>query len=301
MAGFEEEAIGGFWYRFAGDPIVSERSPFQQIDIYRTPSFGHLLTLDGLVQTSEEDEFCYHEMLVHVPMLTVDVPERVLIIGGGDGGTLRHVLMHPSVRRAVMCEIDERVTELCRRHMPSIAGDAFEDPRAEVLFDDGIAYVRDGDETFDVIIVDSSDPIGPGEGLFTTAFYTDVARRLTAGGVVCVQSGSPIFQQDELHRAHQNMGAVLPEVRTFMAAVPTYPGTLWTYTIGGERVEVLAPEIAAARAAERGLRTRYWSPALQRGAFDLPQIAREVIAADGPPHTWGASPEERERRDAARS
>ena len=295
MVRFSEEVAAGWVSSYECEQLTSERSAFQQIDIYAHPTFGRMLVLDGLLQTTERDEFCYHEMLVHVPLLTLEEPRRVLIIGGGDGGTLRHVLMHPSVERAVMCEIDERVTALCRRFLPAIGGDAFEDPRAQVLFDDGIAFVAEGSDVFDAIIVDSSDPVGPGEGLFTSEFYRSAAARLTPGGVVCIQSGSPFFQQDELHRAHTNMKRVLPDVRTYLGHVPTYPGTAWTYTLGGDAL-MLDPDVAGERALKRGLAPRYWTTDVQRGAFCLPAIAADVVAPDGPPHTWGLSPEERERR-----
>jgi len=295
---FGESAIAGFDYRYRGTHLASERSAFQQIDIYEHETFGRALVLDGLLQTTERDEFCYHEMLVHVPLLCLEQPRRVLVIGGGDGGTLRHVLMHP-VERAVMCEIDERVTALSREHLPSVGGAAFDDPRAEVLFDDGIAYMRADGEPFDAIIVDSSDPIGPGEGLFTAAFYRDAAERLAPGGVVCVQSGSPFFQQDEMHRAHRNMAETFGDLRSYLGHIPTYPGTLWSFTMGGSDLAV-DTQAAQRRATERGLVTRYWSPEVQAGAFALPAFVRAVIAPDGPPHTFGVSPEETVRRDVPR-
>jgi len=291
---YGEQIVPGFAYRFTGEQLVSERSPFQQIDIYENPSFGRLLMLDGLTQTTERDEFIYHEMLVHVPLVSLQDPRRVLIIGGGDGGTLRRVLEHPSVEHAVMVEIDQRVTELCREFMPSIAGDAFDDPRAEVLFTDGIAYVRDGGEPFDAILIDSSDPVGPGEGLFTVDFYRAAAGRLTAGGVLCAQSGSPGFQQDELHRTFSHASQAFPQVRVYVGFVPTYPGGMWSFTLAGSTLS-LDPAVAAARASDRKLTARYWRPELQRGAFDVPQIVYDVIAPDGPPHTWGLSPAEHDR------
>ncbi|MGZ4208752.1 MAG: polyamine aminopropyltransferase [Actinomycetota bacterium] len=289
------EQIGeGFAYTFEGEQLVSERSAFQQVDIYENATFGRLLMLDGLTQTTERDEFIYHEMLVHVPLVTLEAPRNVLVIGGGDGGTLRRVLEHPSVERAVMVEIDRRVTDLCREWMPQIAGDAFDDPRAEVLFADGISYVSDGGELFDAILIDSSDPVGPGEGLFTTDFYRAAAGRLTPGGVLCAQAGSPGFQQDELHRTYEHAASAFSDVRVYVGFVPTYPGGMWSFTLAGERL-VLDPVVAAARAAERKLVTRYWRPELQRGAFDVPQIVYDVIAPDGPPHTWGSSPAEHGR------
>ena len=294
MNDYGEQIVPGFAYRFQGEQLVSERSDFQQIDIYENPSFGRLLMLDGLTQTTERDEFIYHEMLVHVPLMSLENPRRVLIIGGGDGGTLRRVLEHPSVKLAVMVEIDRRVTELCRELMPSIAGDAFDDPRAEVLFADGIAYVRDGGEAFDAILIDSSDPVGPGEGLFTIDFYRAAAARLTDGGVLCAQSGSPGFQQDELHRTYSHATQAFGDVRVYVGFVPTYPGGMWSFTLAGAALS-LDPSAAAARAAERKIDARYWRPELQRGAFDVPQIVHDVIAPDGPPHTWGLSPAEHDR------
>jgi spermidine synthase len=292
---YAEPVVPGFTYSYEGEQLASERSAFQQIDVYENDAFGRLLMLDGLVQTTERDEFVYHEMLVHVPLLSLAEPTRVLIIGGGDGGTLRRVLEHPSVERALMVEIDPRVTALCREHMPSIGGNAWSDPRAEVRFDDGIAFVKNASERFDAILIDSSDPVGPGEGLFTTDFYRAAAGLLTDGGVLCAQSGSPYFQQDELHRTYNVARTAFADVRVYLANVPTYPGSLWSFTLAAARLTLDVDE-ASKRAADRGIATRYWTPELQRGAFDLPKIALEVMAPDGPPATWGQSPGEIARR-----
>lgn len=295
MTEFFEEVVPGFRYVYEGELLASARSTFQQIDIYEHASFGKMLVLDGLVQTTERDEFVYHEMLAHVPLISLEAPRSVLIVGGGDGGTLRHVLMHPSVERAVMVEIDARVTELCLEFMPGIAAGALDDARAEVLFNDGIAYVKDSTERFDAILIDSSDPVGPGEGLFTPDFYRAAAGLLNPGGVLASQSGSPSVQQDELHRTFACASSAFPDVRVYLAAIPTYPGTMWSFTMAATRI---APEDVPAvqRATARGLRTRYWTPEVQHGAFDVPRIVHQVIAPDGPPHTWGFSPGERERR-----
>jgi spermidine synthase len=295
VAAFSEEIVAGFRYVYEGDLVVSERSAFQQIDIYEHPSFGKTLVLDGLVQTTERDEFIYHEMLAHVPLLALDQPRSVLIIGGGDGGTLRHVLMHPSVERAVMVEIDERVTELCRKHIASIAGDAFDDPRADVRFDDGVAFVEHTTEKFDAILIDSSDPVGPGEGLFTAQFYANAAKILSPGGLLAAQSGSPLVQQGELHRTYQHVKTVFADARPYLLSVPTYPGTMWSFMLCGERIDI-DPGTARARAEERGISAMWWTPAVQRGAFDLPQVVVDVLEATDAPHTFGLSPEERNRR-----
>ena len=295
MNTFSEQIVRGFSYAYEGSPLVSERSAFQRIEVYEHASFGRMLVLDGLVQTTERDEFVYHEMLAHVPLLMLEVPRNVLVIGGGDGGTLRRVLEHPSIERAAMVEIDARVTEVCRELMPSIASAAFDDPRADVRFDDGIAFVRDTGERFDVKLIDSSDPVGPGEGLFTPAFYESARRALAPGGLLVAQSGSPLFQQDELHRTFGNVRGVFTDARVYLAAVPTYPGALWSFTMAGDSIAPDA-EVAAKRAAERGIVTRYWTPEVQTGAFAVPALVSDVISPDGPSHPFGMSPEEADVR-----
>jgi spermidine synthase len=236
--------------------------------------------LDGAVQTSERDEFLYHEMLVHVPLLAHPNPQRVLVIGGGDGGTLRRVLEHSTVTEAVMVEIDERVTALSREFMPSIGGDVWDDPRATVLFDDGNAYVRADGEPFDAIIVDSSDPVGPGIVLFETPFFERCLERLNPSGVYVAQIGSPIYFQDELRMAVRNARAAFPDVRVYLGHVTTYPGVLWGFMLCGEALTIDAAE-AEARAAERKITARAWTPALQASAFGLPGFVTEAFEGSG--------------------
>lgn len=284
MTQFSEPIVPGFAHAYEGEPLASATSPFQQIEVWDHPTFGRLLSLDGLVQTTTRDEFVYHEMLVHIPLIAHPAPSSVLVIGGGDGGTLRHVLMH-GVTRAVMVEIDQAVTDACRTWMPEIAGDAFDDPRADVRFDDGIAFVRDTDEMFDAIIIDSSDPVGPGEGLFTAEFYANAAARLNPGGVLSAQTGTPYYQQGELHRAVRNARTAFGDVRVYLGNVPTYPGCLWSFMLAGTELDV-SVEAAGARAASRGISARYWSPELQTGAFALPAIVRAVFEGE-PPKQWG--------------
>ena len=280
MTRFSESPAPGVEFAYEGEPVHAEDSAFQHIDIYEHPTFGRTLVLDGAVQTSERDEFLYHEMLVHVPLLCHPEPKRVLVIGGGDGGTLRRVLEHPTVTEAVMVEIDERVTALSREYMPSIGGDCWDDPRATVLFDDGNAYVHADGERFDAIIVDSSDPVGPGVVLFETPFYARCLERLTPGGVYVAQIGSPIYFQDEVRMAVTNARAAFGDVRPYLGHVTTYPGVAWAYMLCGERLEVDA-DAAAERAAERKIETRYWTPEVHAGAFAIPGIVRDAIAGDG--------------------
>lgn len=283
---FGETVVEGFHYRFDGELLHEERSDFQLIQVYENPAFGRVLVLDGLTQTSERDEFTYHEMLVHTPMTLHPEPKEVLVIGGGDGGTLRHVLMHPSVSSAVMVEIDRGVTDVCRQLMPSIGGGCWDDPRSEVLFDDGIAYVRDTDRTFDVIIIDSSDPVGPGEGLFTQAFYADARSKLRPGGVLCAQAGGVVFADGEYERAFRNASASFPEARLALGDVPIYPGGRWSYLIGGVE-ELPSVEEIALRTSSRQLQTRYWTPGLALGAFGLPRFVEAALSGEEV-ETWGS-------------
>ena len=280
MARFSESPAPGVEFAYEGELVHAEDSAFQHIDIYDHPTFGRTLVLDGAVQTSERDEFLYHEMLVHVPLLSHPEPRRVLVIGGGDGGTLRRVLEHPTVTEAVMVEIDERVTALSRELMPSIGGDCWDDPRATVLFDDGNAYVHADGEPFDAIIVDSSDPVGPGIVLFETPFYARCLERLNPGGLYVCQIGSPIYFQDEVRMAVTNARAALRDVRPYIGHVTTYPGVVWGFMLCGQSLDVDAAA-AAKRAAERQIQTRYWSPEVHEGAFAIPGIVRDAIIGEG--------------------
>ena len=280
MATFSETPAPGVIFAYEGELLHAEDSDFQHIEIYEHPTFGRTLVLDGAVQTSERDEFLYHEMLVHVPLLCHPAPSRVLVIGGGDGGTLRRVLEHPTVTDAVMVEIDRRVTELSREWMPSIGGDVWDDPRATVLFEDGNAYIHADGEPFDAIIVDSSDPVGPGIVLFETPFYARCLERLNPGGVFVAQVGSPIYFQDEMWMAFRNARAAFPDVRLYLGHVTTYPGVVWSFMLCGERLTVDGGR-AGALATERKLTTRYWTPEVHEGAFGLPGIVVDGLEATG--------------------
>lgn len=277
---FSESPAPGVEFAYEGELVHAEDSAFQHIEIYEHATFGRMLVLDRAVQTSERDEFLYHEMLVHVPLLCHPEPRRVLVIGGGDGGTLRRVLEHPSVEDAVMVEIDERVTALSREFLPSIAADAWEDPRASVLFDDGNAYLHADGDPFDAIIVDSSDPVGPGIVLFETPFYRRCLDRLNPGGVFVAQVGSPIYFQDEVRMAVTNAAAAFADVRLYLGHVTTYPGVVWAYMLCGERLEADA-RTAGDRAAERKISARYWTPEIHAAAFALPGIVRDALDGSG--------------------
>ena len=257
--------------------ILRQRTRFQRMAILDTGRCGRMLVLDGIVQTCELDEFIYHEMLVHVPMVSHGGCRRVLIIGGGDGGALREVLRHP-VERAVLVEIDSEVVRACRRHLPSLSAGAFDDERAEVVFEDGARFVKGTGERFDAVIVDSPDPVGAAEVLFGTRFYRDVFRVLRPGGVAARQSGAVMLQPSELAAATARMRKVFRHVGVFLAAVPTYAGGFFSFVMGSRCADAFG--VSANRVEERlrkiGLKTRYYNAEIHRACFALPNYVKEL-------------------------
>ncbi len=258
--------------------LAATQTSFQKLEVFDTDPFGRVLVLDDALQTSEFDEFMYHEMLVHVAMMTHPDPRRVLIIGAGDGGALRRVLEYKNAE-PVQVEIDAAVIEHCKTLLPAISSGAFDNPRARVIIGDGIAYMKENQGTFDVIIVDSTDPIGPAVQLFEEPFYRDVFRSLTPDGLLVAQSSSPIFMSGELRHQAANMRKVFPIVRTYIGMVTGYPGGMWSYTIGSRRHDPLTvePSRIAARLAENGVATRYYSPSVHHAAFALPPFVAEIV------------------------
>ena len=251
------------------------KSDFQDIVVFESETHGRVLVLDGVIQITERDEFVYQEMITHVPMLAHGAARSVLIIGAGDGGVLRRVLQHSGLGRVVMVEIDGEVIRLSKEFLPSIAGNAWDDARADVIVGDGIDYVTHAPaNSFDVIIVDSTDPVGVGEVLFTDSFYSHCARVLTADGLIVNQCGVPFMQADELEQTSARRAKFFPHVSAYVAAVPTYVGGFMTLGVAAKGAG-LAPADAAtirARAEAAGIlgSTRYWTPEIHVGSFNLP-------------------------------
>ncbi len=256
--------------------LARVRSDFQDIGVFETTSHGRILTLDGVIQITERDEFVYQEMLTHVPLLAHGNAKDVLIIGAGDGGVLKHVLMHKGVERAVMAEIDGEVIRLSKEFLPGIGGDAWNSPRANVMVGDGIDFVKKAPTgSFDVIIVDSTDPIGVGEVLFTDDFYENAARILRDDGLIVNQCGVPFMQAAELYETSVRRKKFFPFVSAYIAAVPTYVGGYMTLGWAGKnpaQTEVSVEEITR-RAQEAGdiiAKSDYWSPRVHVASFWLP-------------------------------
>ncbi len=262
--------------------LARVKSDFQDIVIFESFTHGRVMVLDGVIQITEGDEFVYQEMLTHVPLLAHGAAENVLIIGAGDGGVLRRVLMHKGVKRAVMVEIDGEVIRLCKEFLPNIAGEAWNDPRADVIVGDGIDYVkRAPDGAFDAIVVDSTDPIGVGEVLFTDEFYENCARILSPRGLVVNQCGVPFMQADELRDTSLRRRKFFPHVSAYVAAVPTYVGGFMTlgWAAKDAGLTSVPAETIRARAAAAGIlgTTEYWTPEIHVSAFHLPPyIARHL-------------------------
>ena len=257
--------------------LAKIQTSFQALEIIDSEIFGRCLILDDALQTSEWDEFMYHEMLVHVPLFTHPDPRRILIIGGGDGGTLRRVLEHPRTQ-PVQVEIDQAVIEFCKEHIPAVSNGAFDDPRAQVVIADGFEFVCDHPNEFDVVIIDSTDPVGPAIPLFQEPFYRDVFAALADDGILAAQSSSPLYMAKQLQAQLRNLRPVFPIVRTYLGLVPAYPGGLWSYSIGSKRYDPLAVAHAsiASRLASAGMVTRYYSPEVHQAAFVLPGFIADL-------------------------
>jgi spermidine synthase len=250
----------------------------QDLIVFENARFGRVLCLDGVVQTTEGDEFVYHEMLTHVPIMAHGAAEDVLIVGGGDGGMAREVLKHQAVR-PVMVEIDPDVVEFSKQHLPSLSNGAFDDPRLELIIADGCEFVRQTDKRFDVIIVDSTDPIGPGEVLFTAEFYADCKRCLKPGGIVVTQNGVPFVQPDEVTNSYRRLGESFADVHFYRAAIPTYQGGDmafgWASDDAGHRAQ--AVEVIEQRYQASGITTRYYTPELHVASFALPKTVKDLM------------------------
>ncbi len=246
-----------------------ETTPFQELLVLDTEAYGRVLVLDGAIQTTDRDEFVYHEMMAHVPLTLHPCPRRVGIIGGGDGGVLREVLKHPQVQEAHLVEIDERVMAASRDFFPALSV-AFDHPRAHLHVTDGIRFIREEARDFDVIIVDSTDPVGPAEGLFGPAFYQSVYAALGEEGIAVAQSESPLLEPELVKKVQSGLRSAFPHVTLYLGAVATYPTGLWTFGLGSKK------PLGTPRPVD-GLHTRYWTAEVQAASFVLPPMVRELI------------------------
>lgn len=257
--------------------LYSGKSEFQRIDIFDSREFGRFLTLDGYMMLTEKDEFIYHEMISHVPMAVHPKAKNILVIGGGDGGTVREVLRYPTVEKIDLVEIDELVVEVCKKFLPQTAG-ALCDPRVDFYFEDGLKFIRHCKNEYDVIIVDSTDPFGPGEGLFTKEFYGNCYKALKDDGIMVNQHESPFYTEDAyaMQRAHKRIVESFPISRVYQVHIPTYPSGHWLFGFASKKYHPVN-DLNSVKWNALGLKTRYYNPKLHAGSFYLPNYVEELL------------------------
>ncbi|MEM9683161.1 MAG: polyamine aminopropyltransferase [Pseudomonadota bacterium] len=280
---FEEKLYPGYRIRLKVDNILYEGdSEHQKLMLFENEFFGRVLALNDIVQTTERDEFIYHEMLAHPPILAHGAVRNVLIIGGGDGGMLEEVLKHTGVTKVTMVEIDDAVIEFSKEHLRFICNDAFEDERLELVIADGVEFVERTQERYDVIIVDSSDPVGPAEVLFTERFYAAAKGCLAQGGVLVTQNGVAFVQGDELTTTMAHLRGLFRDASCYLAAVPAYIGGVMAFGWGTENVTLRQTPLERLQERYRaaGLETRHYSPEVHAAAFALPPWVRAIMDGD---------------------
>jgi len=256
--------------------LHSEQSEFQRIDVFESREFGRFLTLDGLMMLTEKDEFIYHEMITHVAMASNPEIKNVLVIGAGDGGTVRELARYDTIEHIDMVEIDERVVEVSKEFLQQTAC-RLDDPRVNIVYDDGLRFVRRKGNCYDLIIVDSTDPFGPGEGLFTSEFYGNCFNALTEKGILVNQHESPYYADDAkaMQRAHKRINEFFDVCRVYQAHIPTYPSGHWLFGFASKAIDPLTADIEKWNSL--GLKTRYYNTDLHRGCFAIPNYVKELL------------------------
>ena len=277
---FTETLYDSYGQQFKVDRVYfKETTHHQDLIIFHNAAYGRVMALDGIVQTTERDEFIYHEMLAHVPILAHGHVRSVLILGGGDGGILREVIRYPYIEGVTQVEIDQAVIDLCKVHLPTHSSGAYEDPRVRIVIDDGAGYVARCTEQYDLIISDSTDPIGPGETLFTYEFYKNCARLLGDAGILVTQNGVVFEQMDEAVRSGRNFQSLFNDWHFYNAAVPTYVGGIMVFGFASQNPEYRQRSLDFIQSGFKAakIKTRYYNPAIHRASFALPQYVLEAI------------------------
>jgi len=275
----EETLHADFRTALKADKVLYDSETDQQrLVLFENATFGRVLTLDGVVQTTEGDEFIYHEMLAHLPILAHGAAKKVLIVGGGDGGLLEEVLKHSAIKKVTQVEIDAGVVEFSKRFLPSICKSAYDDRRLDLVIADGVDFVAQCPERYDVVLVDSTDPVGPGEVLFTETFYGKAKNCLAEGGILVTQNGVPFLQGDELKHTMRAFKALFADAACYLATVPSYTGgpMAFGWGSGDAAKRQVSLEVLEQRYKDSGITTRYYNPAVHRAAFALPNYIVEL-------------------------
>lgn len=257
--------------------LYTGKSEFQDVDVFESEEFGKFLTLDGLMMVTEKDEFIYHDMITHVAMATNPNIKKVLVIGGGDGGTVRELTRYSHIEKIDMVEIDKLVVDVSREYLP-ITASKLDDSRVSLYFEDGIRFVADTKEIYDLILVDSTDPIGPGEGLFTTEFYQNCFNILSDNGILVNQSESPYYDQfsHEMKRAHKKIKNIFPISKVYQFHMPTYPSGHWLFGFASKKLDPIK-DVDFDKWNALGIKTKYYNPQLHVGCFALPSYVQEML------------------------
>lgn len=259
------------------EQLLSKKSPFQQIDVFDSDEFGRFFTLDGLIMVTEKDEFIYHDMIVHVPMATNPKIKKVLVIGGGDGGTVRELTRYKTIEKIDMVDIDEMVVSVCRQYLKQTSR-KLDDPRVTLYFEDGLKFIRRFENEYDLIIVDSTDPFGPGEGLFTKEFYGNCFKALTEDGILVNQHENPYYETflGAMQRAHRRIKELFPVCRVYQAFIPTYPSGHWLFGFASKKFDPIS-DLNAETWNALGLETKYYNTELHTGSFMLPNYVKKIL------------------------
>ncbi len=257
--------------------FYTAKSPFQTIDFFKSEEFGTFFTLDGLMMVNEKDEFVYHDMITHVAMATNPSIKRVLVIGGGDGGTVRELTRYTHIEKIDMVEIDEMVVRACEKYLPLTAS-KLDDPRVTLYFEDGLKFIHGKENAYDLILVDSTDPIGPGEGLFSEAFYTDCFKALSEDGILVNQHESPYYPSyaREMKRSHSKIKKIFPISKVYQFHMPTYPSGHWLFGFASKKLDPIA-DFNKEKWESFGIDTRYYNTDLHTGCFALPTFVRRML------------------------
>jgi len=254
------------------ETLFRKKTPYQELAILDTCEFGRTLVLDGVVQTTVRDEFIYHEMLVHPAMALHPSPQRILVVGGGDGGTIREIVKYPGLEKVTLAELDEEVIAASRHFLPELSC-AFDHPKVEISIGDGVEYIKDKENTFDIIFIDSPDPIGPASGLFSAAFYADIRKALKPEGIMVAQTESPFLHAELIRQVHAVLRKESFSPRLYLAYIPTYQHGMWSFTMALKEPGSLKPEPGWTPPG-----TRYYNKDIHRGALSLPSFVAEIVA-----------------------
>ena len=279
----EETLHRGFRVNLKADRVLFDsETEHQRLIIFENADFGRVMMLDGIVQLTTKDEFIYHEMMAHVPLFAHGRAKRALIVGGGDGGVLREALRHPELEQITLCEIDRGVIDLCRNYFPEVSAGAYDDPRTRIVIADGTKFVAETGDRFDVIMIDSTDPVGPGAVLFTREFYAGCRRCLKPGGLLVTQNGLPFLQAGELEQSVGYFRELFADAFAYLANTPTYFGGPMSYGWATDNKKLRKhkrKEIARRHEKAGAFPTRYWSPEVHVASFALPAYVRELVEA----------------------